>query len=114
MSHRAAIIDPAGIGALLRAIDRLDGQAPTRAALRLAPLVFVRPGELRHAEWQEVDLNTAVWNIPAEKMKMRRQHRVPLAKQSLTILHELKDVKRRDGYCFHRATQAIDRFPRAP
>jgi integrase len=92
VSHRAAITDPAGVGALLRAIDGLNGQAPTRAALRLAPLVFVRPGELRHAEWQEVDLGAAVWSIPAEKMKMRRPHRVPLAKQSLTILRELKDI----------------------
>jgi integrase len=55
-------------------------------------LVFVRPGELRHAEWQEIEFNAAVWSIPAEKMKMRRPHRVPLAKQSLTVLRELKDV----------------------
>jgi integrase len=92
VSHRAAIVDPAGIGALLRAIDGFDGHATVRAALRLAPLVFVRPGELRWAEWQEIDLAAAIWSIPKEKMKMRRPHRVPLAKQSLAILRELKDV----------------------
>ena len=67
VKHRAAILDPNGIGALLRAIDGFDGQPTTRAALRLAPLVFVRPGELRHAEWREFDLETAEWVIPAEK-----------------------------------------------
>jgi integrase len=90
--HRAAIVDPAGIGALLRAIDGFDGQPTTRAALRLAAYVFVRPGELRHAEWREFDLDAAVWTIPAEKMKMRRQHRVPLARQSINILRELHEI----------------------
>ena len=90
--HHPAVIDPAGIGALLRAIDDYDGHSTIRAALRLAPLVFVRPGELRYAEWHEVDLGAAVWGIPAEKMKMRRPHRVPLAKQSLIILRELQSL----------------------
>ena len=90
VSHRATIVDPTGIGALLRAIDGFDGQPTTRAALRLAAYVFVRPGELRHAEWKEFDLDAAVWSIPAEKMKMRRPHRVPLAQQSLAILRDLK------------------------
>jgi integrase len=92
VSHRATIVDPRGIGALLRAIDGFDGQPTTRDALRLAAHVFVRPGELRHAEWEEFDLDAAVWSIPAEKMKMRRPHRVPLARQSLTILRDLKEV----------------------
>ena len=92
VSHRAAIVEPAGIGALLRAIDGFDGQPTTRAALRLAALVFVRPGELRHAEWKEFNLGAAAWSIPAEKMKMRRPHRVPLARQSLAILGDLKDI----------------------
>jgi integrase len=92
VSHRPAIVDPAGIGALLRAIDGFDGQTTTRAALRLAAYVFVRPGELRHAEWEEFDLNAAVWSLPAEKMKMRRPHRVPLARQSLAILRELQEI----------------------
>ena len=92
VSHRACIVDPAGIGALLRAIDGFDGQPTTHAALRLVAYVFVRPGELRHAEWKEFDLDAAVWCISADKTKMRRQHRVPLARQSLTILHELQNI----------------------
>jgi integrase len=67
VSHRAIIVDPTSIGALLRAIDGFDGQPTTRAAQRLAAYVFVRPGELRHAEWKEFDLDAAVWSIPAEK-----------------------------------------------
>jgi integrase len=92
VTHRAAIVDPAGIGGLLRAIDGFDGQPTTHAALRLAAYVFVRPGELRHAEWKEIDLDAAVWCISAEKTKMRRPHRVPLARQSLAILQELQDI----------------------
>jgi integrase len=92
VNHRAAIVDPKSIGALLRAIDGFDGQPTTRAALRLAAYVFVRPGELRHAEWDEFDFDSAVWSMPAEKMKMRRPHRVPLARQALAILRELQEI----------------------
>jgi integrase len=92
VTHRATIIEPTDIGALLRAIDGFDGQPTTRAALRFAPHVFVRPGELRQAEWCEFDLDAAVWSIPATKMKMRRPHRVPLSQQSLNIIRELRDV----------------------
>jgi integrase len=92
--HRAAIVDPAGIGALLRAIEDYDGLPLTKAALKLAPLVFVRPGELRKAEWVEFDLEHAEWRIPAEKMKMRRLHRVPLSKQALAIIRELQTFSR--------------------
>jgi integrase len=92
VNHRATIVDPKSIGALLRAINGFDGQPTTRAALRLAAYVFVRPGELRHAEWNEFNLDTAVWSIPAEKMKMRRPHRVPLARQPLAILRELQEI----------------------
>jgi integrase len=92
VTHRAAIIEPTDIGALLRAIDGFDGQPTTRAALRLAPHVFVRPGELRQAEWSEFDLDAAVWSIPAAKMKMRRAHRVPLSLQSLYIIRELREI----------------------
>jgi integrase len=92
VTHRAAIVEPAHIGALLRAIDGFDGQPTTRAALRLAPHVFVRPGELRQAEWNEFDLDAAVWSIPASKMKMRRSHRVPLSRHSLEIIRELNDI----------------------
>ena len=92
VKHRATIIEPMAIGALLRAIEGFDGQPTTLAALRLAPLVFVRPGELLHAEWKEFDFDRAEWVIPAEKMKMPRQHRVPLARQTLAILKDLKTI----------------------
>ena len=92
VNHRATIVDPKGIGALLRALDSFEGQPSTWFALRLAPHVFVRPGELRHAEWTELDLDASIWSIPAEKMKMRRPHRVPLSRQSLGILRELKEI----------------------
>src|SRR6266536_2587438 len=90
VKHRAAIVDPAGIGGLLRAIETLDGTPTITAALRLAPLLFVRPGELRHAEWAELELDAAEWRIPSSKMKMRRPHRVPLARQSLAIIRDLQ------------------------
>jgi integrase len=92
VTHRSAIVDPAAIGALLRAIEDYDGLPLTKAALKLAPLVFVRPGELRKAEWAELDFERAEWRIPAAKMKMRRLHRVPLSKQALTIIHDLRDL----------------------
>jgi integrase len=92
VTHRAAIADPAGIGALLRAIEDYDGLPLTKAALNLASLVFVRPGELRKAEWAEFDLEHAEWRIPPAKMKMRRPHRVPLARQTLTILRDLQAI----------------------
>jgi integrase len=92
VNHRAAIVDPVGIGALLRAIDGYDGLPLTKAALRLAPLVFVRPGELRHAEWPEFDLAAAEWRIPSAKMKMRRAHRVPLSRQALDVLRDLQPI----------------------
>jgi integrase len=100
VGHRATIVDPVEIGALLRAIDGFDGQPTTHAALRLAPYVFVRPGELRQAEWTECDLDGAVWSIPAKKMKMRRPHRVPLAGQSLAILRELREITGRGRWLF--------------
>ena len=92
VNHRAAIVDAVGIGALLRAIDGYDGLPITKAALRLAPLVFVRPGELRHAEWAEFDLAAGEWRIPPAKMKMRRPHRVPLSRQALDVLRDLRPI----------------------
>ena len=88
-THFAAITDPVGIGKLLRAIDGYDGQPATRAALRLAPYVFVRPSELRLAEWSEIDLDAGEWRIPDERTKMSREHFVPLARQAVQILREL-------------------------
>ena len=86
VKHHAAIIDPKGVGALLRAIDGFDGQPTTLWALQLAPHVFVRPGELRQAEWSEIDLDAAVWRIPGSRMKMNREHAVPLSTQAVAIL----------------------------
>jgi integrase len=92
VKHRAAVTDPVSIGAMLRAIDGFDGQVTTIAALKLAVILFVRPGELRNAEWVEFNLDSAEWKIPAARTKMRRIHRVPLPHQALTILGELRGV----------------------
>ena len=100
--HHAAITEPVRIGELLRAIDGYTGHSATAYALKLAPLLFVRPGELRHAEWVEFDLDGPEprWRIPAEKMKMGEQHLVPLSKQALALLGELQPLTRRGPYLF--------------
>lgn len=105
--HRAAVTDPAKLGELLRAIDGYHGTPVVRAALALAPLVFLRPGELRKAEWSEFDLEGAVWTIPAERMKGRLKakqngpdHVVPLAPQAVAILRELHPVTGAGRYVF--------------
>jgi integrase len=98
--HRAAIIEPKAFGALLRAIATYEGAPETKAALELAALTFVRPGELRAAEWSELDLDAAVWSIAAAKMKMRRPHRVPLAPQALAILRPLREITGRGRFLF--------------
>jgi integrase len=99
--HHAAIIDPDQVGDLLRAIDAYSGTLPVRCALRLAPLVFLRPGELRMAEWAEFDLDAAEWNIPAHRRKLKKAlkddpatppHCVPLAPQAVAILRELQPL----------------------
>jgi integrase len=94
--HRAAILDPQELGGLLRAIDGFKGQPTTTAALKLMALLFPRPGELRWAEWQEFDLDKAVWIIPASRTKMRREHRVPLPRQAIAIL---KGLQAYTGHC---------------
>jgi integrase len=101
--HLASITDVAGVGELLRAIDGYAGTQLARCALRLAPLVFVRPGELRGAEWSEFDLTAAEWRIPAERMKARVQHIVPLAPQALAILEELQPLTGTCRYLFPSA-----------
>ncbi|MGD9883694.1 MAG: tyrosine-type recombinase/integrase [Reyranella sp.] len=100
VTHRAAITDPVALGGLLRAVDGFSGQPVTAAALKLLPLVFVRPGELRQARWSEVSFDEAVWRIPAERTKMRREHLVPLPRQALAILRELHAVTGRGGLLF--------------
>jgi integrase len=90
VTPRAAIVAPKAFGGLLRAIQGYEGTPETRAALELLALTFVRPGELRAAEWTEFDLDGAVWEIPAGRMKMRKPHRVPLPPRALSILKELR------------------------
>ncbi len=98
--HRAAIVEAKAAGGLLRDIDRYGGQPATLFALKLAPHVFVRPGELRTAEWSEFDLEQNVWTIPATKTKMRRLLKVPLSRQALDILQEARSIKSRTDYVF--------------
>jgi len=90
--HLPSITEPKAVGALMRAIDHYQGTFVTRCALRLAPLVFTRSGELRKAEWAEFDLEKAEWRIPAARMKMREQHIVPLSTQAIAILRELQPL----------------------
>lgn len=89
---RAAITDPKALGALLRAIDSFDGQPTVRAALKLMPILFPRPGELRLALWGEFDFAKAVWTMPPARTKMRRTHRVPLPRQAIDILQSLRQI----------------------
>ncbi|MGE5539631.1 MAG: tyrosine-type recombinase/integrase [Gemmatimonas sp.] len=107
--HFAAVTEPKQLGGLLRAIEGYNGQLVTRCALRLAPLVFVRPGELRCARWSEIDLDGAEWNIPAERMKMRSAHVIPLASQAVAILSELHPLTGDGEYVFPSA-----RTPKRP
>jgi integrase len=100
VKHHAAVLEPKAFGALLRAIDGFEGQPATQLALRLAPHVFLRPGELRQAEWAEIDLDAAVWRIPAAKMKMDREHVVPLSTQSIMILQEARPLSGHGRYVF--------------
>ncbi|TJY55800.1 DUF4102 domain-containing protein [Sinimarinibacterium sp. CAU 1509] len=98
--HHASITDPREIGALLRDLHAYKGSFITACALQIAPLLFVRPGELRHAEWSEVNLDTAEWRIPAEKMKARALHIVPLSTQAIEILRELSAFTGTGRYVF--------------
>jgi len=98
--HFAAITDPKRVGPLLAAIDGYQGTAVVSAALRLAPLVFVRPGELRQAQWSEIDFAEQQWCIPAERMKMMEPHVVPLSTQSIAILRGLEPITGKGEYVF--------------
>ena len=100
VAHHASVSEPKAAAELLRAIDGFTGSFTTRCALRLAPLVFVRPGELRHAEWNEFDFAKAEWRIPAGKMKMKEQHIVPLAHQAVFILREIHALTGGGRYVF--------------
>jgi integrase len=92
VQHRAAIVTAPKFGELLRAIDGCNGQPTTKAALQLLALLAPRPGELRMAEWAEIDFERAIWTIPASRAKMRREHRVPLPQQALKILEGLRTM----------------------
>ncbi|MFT5700267.1 MAG: integrase [Desulforhopalus sp.] len=98
--NMATITDPRLVGELMRAIGSYQGSMITRCALQFAPLTFVRPGELRHAEWCELDLDSALWKIPAQKMKMRNPHVIPLAKQTIDILLEIRPLTGEGKYIF--------------
>jgi integrase len=99
-SHHATVTEPARVGELLDAIQGYAGHSTTYGALRLAPLVFVRPGELRAAEWKEINLKAAEWRIPAERMKMDEAHIVPLSRQAVAILQEMKNLTGDGRYVF--------------
>jgi integrase len=104
--NRAAITEPIKVGELLRAIACYKGSFVVQSALKFAPLTFVRPGELRHAEWSEIDFEKAEWNIPAHKMKMKQAHLVPLSKQAIEILTELKKLTGEGLYVFPGRTSS--------
>ena len=107
--HMPAITDPKDVGRLMLAIDSYEGSPEVCCALRLAPHVFVRPGELHHTEWSEIDFNKSLWCIVAEKMKMRHDRIVPLSCQSLEILREIRLLTGNYRYVFPNA-----RSPKRP
>lgn len=100
VKHHASITDPKRVGELMRAIQGFDGSFAVKYALQLAPLVFVRPGELRGAEWEEVDLEQAVWRIPSHRMKMKDTHIVPLSRQAVAILRQIQPLTGAGKYIF--------------
>ena len=98
--HHAAVIEPAELGAMLRAFEGYTGGVVVRTALLLQAMLFVRPGELRHMEWAELDVDVAQWRIPGEKMKMREPHIVPLPLQARKILQDLHPFSRGSHFVF--------------
>ena len=98
--HLAAITDPKALTPLLQAIDAYKGTHTVRCALKLTPLLMARPGELRQAQWSEIDFDAAMWSIPAEKMKTGQDHIVPLSTQAVGILKDLHELTGRGVYLF--------------
>jgi len=98
--HRAAITDPTALGKLMREIEHFDGQATTRIGLQLLAMLAQRPGEIRNAKWAEFDFPNKIWAIPAEKLKMRRDHLVPLPNQAIVLLDELRRMNGNGEYLF--------------
>lgn len=110
VQHHSAILDPRAVGELLRSIDAYSGHLITRIAMQISPHVMARPGELRQALWPEFDLENAVWKIPAERMKMRRPHAVPLSRQVVAYLIELHALTGPDGFvlpAFHTSRRPL-------
>lgn len=101
--HRAAILDPNQLGKLLRDMETSKAGLVVKTAMMLSPLLFQRPGEIRHMEWQELDFDNSLWEIPAEKMKMRQPHIVPLPKQAIQLLQELHPLTGHGKYVFPSA-----------
>ena len=97
--HQSAVTKPEAFGALLRAIDGYDGHRTIKLALQLLALTFPRPGELRLAQWSEVDIEGALWVIPAHRTKMRREHRIPLSRQAIDKFEALKTMTGRGSLC---------------
>ncbi|MDF5957719.1 integrase arm-type DNA-binding domain-containing protein [Pseudomonas aeruginosa] len=121
VKHFAAVTDPEKLGALLKALDSYRGTLPVCCALKLAPLLFCRPGDLRHMEWSEVNLDAGEWLIPGHKMKGltatkqdRPDHLVPLSQQAVAVLRELKLLTGRHRYAFPRHEEETGRCPTMP
>lgn len=98
--HHPAVVEPKALGELLRAIDGYAGYASTNAALKLSAHLFQRPGEIRTMKWADIDFDNAIWTIPANKTKMRREHRVPLSRQAVAIISSMEDVAAYSEYVF--------------
>jgi len=107
VTNRAAVTDPREVAQLLRALHGYRGHYVVETAIKLAPLVFVRPGELRAAEWAEMDLDAGEWRIAAHRTKMRRPHFVPLARQAVDILREIEPLTGRGRYVFPSPRSAL-------
>jgi integrase len=110
VKHRSALLDPNAVGELLRSVEHYPGNQLTRMAMLLLPHLMVRPGELRKATWDEIDLETAIWAIPGERMKMRQPHSVPLSRQVLQMLSELHALTGPSGYilpAFHTSRRPL-------
>ena len=100
VTHLAAITEPEKVAELLRAIEGYSGSYVVKCALKIAPLVFVRPGELRNMEWSEINFEEALWSIPAQKMKMKEPHLVTLSKQAVAILRDLQPLTGKSTFVF--------------
>ena len=106
-SHHACIKNPVKFGQLLRDIDNYEGHFITKCAFKLTPLVFLRPGELRQAEWSEIDFEAKEWRIPPEKMKAGRLHIIPLSRQAIAILREIEPLTGKGKYVFPSTRSSI-------